>query len=86
MMSMQDPNGCWIRGNSEYAAKKTTLHNVQTAWGLARMGQAISNNDAVKAAIRNAEYTIPRQVSNGWFPDCCLSDPRLDRVREVNSR
>lgn len=83
MMSMQEPNGSWIRGNSNYAAKDATLYNVKAAWGLARMGRATSYEEAVRTAVRNAEYTVARQAPNGWFPDCCLSDPRQPLLHTI---
>jgi hypothetical protein len=83
MMSMQEPNGSWIRGNSNYAAKDATLYNVKAAWGLARMGRATSHEEAVRTAVRNAEYTVARQAPNGWFPDCCLSDPRQPLLHTI---
>jgi len=30
----------------------------------------------VQAAVRNAEFCVARQQANGWFPNCCLSDPK----------
>ena len=75
LMSIQEPNGHWVRGNSDYANKGATTYNVKAAWGLARMGRATGNEEAVRAAIRNAEYTIAQQAPNGWFANCCLSEP-----------
>jgi hypothetical protein len=83
LMSVQEPSGHWIRGNSNYATKGATLYNVKAAWGLAEMGRAIGSERVVQAAIRNAEYTIARQAANGWFPDCCLSDSRQPLLHTV---
>jgi hypothetical protein len=83
LMSMQESDGHWIRGNSDYAEKGATLYNVKAAWGLARMGRAIGNEEIVRAAVRNAEYTIAQQASNGWFPDCCLSDPQRPLLHTI---
>ena len=30
----------------------------------------------MQAAVRNAEFCVARQQANGWFPNCCLSDPK----------
>jgi uncharacterized protein YyaL (SSP411 family) len=83
LMSMQEPNGHWIRGNSKYADRKATLYNVKAAWGLGRMGQAIGSEELVRAAIKNAEYTVSRQTPNGWFPDCCLSDSQRPLLHTI---
>jgi uncharacterized protein YyaL (SSP411 family) len=75
LMNMQDPDGNWTRGNSDFANPKATLYNVKAAWGLAEAGKAGVGEEAVAAAVRNAEYCLTKQTANGWFADCCLADP-----------
>lgn len=75
LVSMQEPDGRWIRGNSKFAAPESTLYNVKAAWGLCEAGAALGEERFVQAALRNAEHCLSRQRSNGWLPDCCLSDP-----------
>src|SRR5205807_4735609 len=74
LMQMQEPNGEWIRGNSQFANPRTTVYNVKAAWGLAEMGAALGEDVWIKAAVRNAEFAISKQLPNGWFNDCCLED------------
>ena len=74
LLSTQEDNGSWIRGNSRHANPHTTVYNVMAAWGLAEFGYAVGDEQVVAAAIRNAEYALSRQTDNGWFADCCLSD------------
>ncbi|MGH9539276.1 MAG: hypothetical protein ACRD3H_15225 [Terriglobales bacterium] len=83
LMSVQEPSGHWIRGNSNYAAKGATLYNVKAAWGLGEMAQAIGSDEGVQAAVRNAEYTQAQQAENGWFPNCCLSDPERPLLHTI---
>ncbi len=75
LVEMQEPDGNWIRGNSRFAAQGATLYNVKAAWGLCEAGFAIGEDRYVQAAIKNAEYCAAQQRSNGWFPNCCLTDP-----------
>jgi hypothetical protein len=75
LVSMQEPNGTWIRGNSSRANPRATLYNVKAAWGLCEAGVALGEERYVKAALRNAEHCLSRQRPNGWLPDCCLNDP-----------
>jgi hypothetical protein len=75
MIDMQDPDGNWIRGNSTFSNSRATLYNVKAAWGLCEAGKAGVGQEAVDAAVRNAEYCLTKQASNGWFADCCLEDP-----------
>jgi hypothetical protein len=75
LVSVQEADGRWVRGNSQFAAGEATLYNVKAAWGLCEAGVAMRESRFVDAAIRNAEFCISRQLPNGWLPDCCLSDP-----------
>jgi hypothetical protein len=74
LLSLQEPNGQWVRGNSRYANPGGTLYNVMAAWGLCETGVALGEDRYVQAAVRNAEYCLSRQHPNGWLPDCCLSN------------
>jgi hypothetical protein len=74
LLSVQEPDGRWVRGNSRYANPAGTLYNVMAAWGLCETGVALGEDRYVQAAIRNAEYCLSRQHRNGWLPDCCLSN------------
>ena len=75
LIDMQEPNGNWIRGNSNFAEGGSTLYNVKAAWGLCEAGSALNEDAFVQGAIRNGEYCLSRQRPNGWLPECCLSDP-----------
>lgn len=75
LVDMQEPDGNWIRGNSQFALSNATVYNVKAAWGLCALGAAIDREDYVRAAVRNAEFCLRHQLPNGWFRDCCLSDP-----------
>src|SRR5262249_6671170 len=74
LLSIQETDGNWTRGNSKFANAGSTVYNVKAAWGLCETGYLLERQDYIDAAIRNAEYTISRQQANGWFPDCCLWD------------
>lgn len=74
LVSIQEPDGTWIRGHSRFATFGTTLYNVKAAWGLCEAGHALGEERYISAAVRNAEHCLSRQRSNGWLPDCCLSD------------
>lgn len=75
LVSIQEPAGTWVRGNSKFAVPEGTLYNVKAAWGLCEAGVALGEDRFVQAGLRNAEYCLSRQRPNGWFPDCCLSNP-----------
>jgi uncharacterized protein YyaL (SSP411 family) len=72
---MQELNGNWIRGNSQYAVGEATTYNVKAAEGLCKAGVTFDREDWVQAALRNAAFCLSRQQPHGWFRDCCLDDP-----------
>jgi hypothetical protein len=74
LLSVQESDGRWVRGNSRYAVSGGTLYNVMAAWGLCETGVALGEERYIQAAIRNGEYCLSRQHQNGWLPDCCLSN------------
>jgi hypothetical protein len=39
MVSNQQPDGNWIRGNSPLADQKATLYSVKAVWGWQSLGQ-----------------------------------------------
>jgi hypothetical protein len=74
MMEAQEPDGNWIRGNSQFASSGSTVYNVKAAWGLAELGAVLRRPDFISAAVKNAEFALSKQQANGWFADCCLQD------------
>jgi hypothetical protein len=83
MVSLQEPDGNWIRGNSRFANASSTVYNVKAAWGLCAFGCAIGERRYIDAAIRNAEFAVSRQLPNGWFRDCCLGDPSAPLLHTI---
>ena len=75
LISVQEPDGHWIRGNSKFADPASTVYNVKAGWALCETGRLLGKQDYVEAGIRSAEYAVSRQHANGWFRECCLSDP-----------
>jgi hypothetical protein len=74
LLSVQEPDGNWRKGNSAYANPDTTVYNVKAAWGLCEAGRVANLPEAIAGAVRNAEFCLSRQRANGWFEDCCLVD------------
>jgi hypothetical protein len=83
MLEMQEPDGQWLKGNSDFALKSATVYNVKAAWGLCEAGVILAEPDYVEAAIRNAEFCLGKQLPNGWFEDCCLNDPAKPLLHTV---
>lgn len=83
LVAVQEPDGQWVKGNSDFALKAATVYNVKAAWGLCEAGIALGERTYVEAAIRNAEFCLRRQRPNGWFEDCCLSNPQRPLLHTI---
>ncbi|MCF8107510.1 MAG: hypothetical protein K9J81_00805 [Desulfohalobiaceae bacterium] len=75
MCAAQKDDGSWDVGNSLFADQQATVYNVKAAWGLGLFGLLVGNEQYVKCACQAAEYALLRQEDNGWFHECCLTDP-----------
>jgi len=75
LVSMQDRDGSWRRGNSMFALATSTTYNARTGWALLKYGNLVGIEEYQYAGIRNLEYTMSQQRENGWFADNCLSQP-----------
>jgi uncharacterized protein YyaL (SSP411 family) len=74
LLSLQERSGEWRKGNSQFANPNATVYNVKAAWGLCEAGRVARIPEALDAAVRNAEFCLSKQLPNGWYRDCCLSD------------
>lgn len=74
LVSVQDPDGHWRKGGSQFARGGVALYNARTAWALAEAGARFGEPSFSEAAGRNLRAVAALQHANGWLPDCCLSD------------
>lgn len=83
LLGMQESNGEWRKGNSQFADPNITVYNVKAAWGLCEAGRVARIPEAIDAAVRSAEFCLSKQLPNGWYGDCCLvnaSQPLLHTI------
>jgi hypothetical protein len=69
-------DGRFVHGESRRARPDATAYNARTAWAMAEAGVALAEprfTDAAARVLRRVAFT---QHTDGWFPDCCLNDPR----------
>lgn len=75
LVEAMDAAGQFRRGESDFARKDATLYNARVTWALAEAGLALGEASFTEAARRHLHMVAARQQPNGWFPDCCLTDP-----------
>ena len=73
----------WRRGNSRFADQRATLYNARVAWALAEASRRLGAPELRAAAARCLRAVARRQHDDGWFPDCCLSDPRRPLLHTI---
>ena len=79
LVDTMDPDGCWRRFPTPFAAPGEKAYETHVAWGLIEAARASEGTDRARkyaeAALRNARWAITKQLPNGWFESCCLSNP-----------
>jgi hypothetical protein len=83
LLGIQEADGSWRRFNSRYANPTATTYNVKAAWGLCLFGVESREQRYVDSALRNADFAISQQTSNGWFRNCCLTDPEKPLLHTI---
>jgi hypothetical protein len=75
LVATLDADGRWRSDSSRFARADSTLYNARTAWALAEAGARLHEGRFTDAAARGLRAVAELQASNGWLPQCCLSDP-----------
>ncbi len=76
LLDAQDLDGAWRRHGSRYARPGVNVYDARTAWGLLEAARVTGDRRYRQAAIRNLDFALSQQASNGWFAECCLDDDR----------
>ena len=63
----QSEDGAWRRHLSALTTSSVQTYNVRTAWGLAIAGAELHEKSWLRAAIRNCDWAVAQQSTNGWF-------------------
>lgn len=71
----QDPDGCWRRHPSPFAHPGEKAYDTHVAWALLEADRVSPGEGYAEAALRNITWALGKQQQNGWFADCCLTDP-----------
>jgi len=85
LLREQDEDGAWRKNLSIHVARtsETYTYNTRTAWALTCLSEA-ANDAAYRAgAVKNIEFTLRRQLPNGWFKDNCIFDATQPLVHTI---
>lgn len=75
LAAAQDPDGCWRRNPSPFAAPGEKAYDAHAAWGLLEAESAAPGRGYADAAMANIRWALTNQRSDGFFDNCCLDDP-----------
>nr|WP_320013634.1 hypothetical protein [uncultured Desulfobacter sp.] len=75
LMNDLDETGHY-RSHGFFVSQNTIkTYNVLCSWALYRFGEDSGDDAYKKAALKNGEATLHMQYKNGWFENCCLTQP-----------
>jgi len=74
LVKTQDPDGCWRKHPTPFAAQGEKAFDTHVAWGLLEAARQVPDERYVSAALANIKWALSCQQENGWFEKCCLGD------------
>jgi hypothetical protein len=75
LVETQDADGCWRRHPSPFTSPGVKTYETHVAWGLFEAARVSGEQAFGEAGLANVRWALERQQRNGWFADCCLTDP-----------
>ena len=75
LVATQDADGCWRSHRSPFTEPTDKAYETHVSWGLFEAARVEPNRKYADAAIANIRWALSLQNNNGWFRDCCLSEP-----------
>jgi hypothetical protein len=74
LVETQDPDGCWRRHPTPFAAPGDKAYETHVAWGLFEAARIDPDERYGEAGLANVRWALRKQRENGWIEDCCLND------------
>jgi len=71
----QDEDGCWRAFPTPFARPGDKAYETHVSWGLFEAERVATGHGYGEAGLRQVRWALTHQRENGWFEDCCLSDP-----------
>jgi hypothetical protein len=75
LLETQDPDGCWRANPSPFAGQGEKTYDTHVAWGMFEASRATGDSRYSESGLRQVEWALTHQRSNGWMDRCCLTDP-----------
>jgi squalene-hopene cyclase-like protein len=75
LVATQDPDGCWRKYATPFAAAGEKTYETHVAWGLLEAARLEPTKPYAERALANVRWALRFQRPNGWLEHCCLTDP-----------
>jgi hypothetical protein len=75
LVATQDDDGCWRKHASPFVEQGDKTYDAHASWGLFEAARVDPSRGYAEAAMRNLNWGLSHQNQQGWFANCCLSDP-----------
>ena len=75
LATTQDEDGAWRKNPTPFAKWGEKAYETHVAWGLLEAARLEPDSEYGEFALRNIRWALTKQRANGWFNDCCLTDP-----------
>jgi rhamnogalacturonyl hydrolase YesR len=75
LVATLDPDGCWRKHGTPFAAPGEKTYETHVSLGLFRAHGVDSSRGYLDAGLKQVDWALTNQAANGWLAKCCLSDP-----------
>lgn len=79
----QDADGCWRRHPTPFAGPGDKAYETHVAWGLFEADRIAPGHGYGAAGLRQVDWALTKQRSNGWFASNCLDNPLLPLTHTI---
>ena len=79
----QDADGCWRRHPTPFAGPGDKAYETHVAWGLFEADGIAPGHGYGAAGLRQVDWALGKQRSNGWFDSNCLDNPLLPLTHTI---
>ena len=75
LVATQDTDGCWRSHPSPFTSGGEKTYETHVSWGLIEAHGLAPDRGYADAALAQIGWALTQQRENGWFEQCCLTDP-----------
>ena len=78
-----DPDGCWRKHPTPFAAAGEKAYETHVAWGLFEAERVAPGHGYGDAGLKQVDWALTKQAANGWFDSNCLTNPKAPLTHTI---